>query len=123
MSDIQELVEKVIVAKRGDVIWPPADTASVEAVRRYIHGTFGIELPSSYVALVSRTDGLEYNSYVIFGTISHRDPYLPSVQELNQILFNEPKPHAFSARLPTNCSLIVQKMASGVLLTGHPYRL
>ncbi len=95
MSDIQELVEKVIAAKRGDVIWPPADAASVEAVRRYIHSTFGIELPSSYVALVSRTDGLEYNSYVIFGTTSHRDPYLPSVQELNQVLFNEPKPHAF----------------------------
>ena len=54
-----------------------------------------MELPHAYVELVSSTDGLEFNSTMIFGVNTHQNPYLSSVEEINEVLVGTPRKHAF----------------------------
>ena len=54
-----------------------------------------MELPPTYVELMSKRDGLEFNATMIFGVNTHRAPYLSSIEEVNEILVATPRRHAF----------------------------
>ncbi len=97
MSQVQDLLRKIFEIKKdiGDVIWPSADPISLERLRAYMRRTFRMELPHAYVELVSSTDGLEFNSTMIFGVNTHQNPYLSSVEEINEVLVGTPRQHAF----------------------------
>jgi hypothetical protein len=49
------------------MIWPPASPDAIERLRRFAHDALRTELPAAYVKFLGKSDGLDFNGYVIYG--------------------------------------------------------
>jgi hypothetical protein len=87
VSDIDDLLAAINAKQRefAQTILPPASPVAIERLRRYARDTLRTELPEGYVTFLGRTDGLVFNSYVIYGAIEHKKPFVSGFVEANEI--------------------------------------
>ncbi len=92
-----ELLQRIMdyKSRMGQVVWPPADEDALALLTRYSGTIQNIDVPDTYKWLLSITNGLDFNSYVIYGTIVHTNPFLDSFRDVNEMLRQSPREHVF----------------------------
>jgi hypothetical protein len=92
MSATEVLLWRIDAEKRAydQAIWPPADEETIDRLRAHARQTLKTELPESYIALLRRNDGVEFNSYAIYGATEHKQPFLGGLIEANARLADPP---------------------------------
>jgi hypothetical protein len=92
MSTTEDLLQRIDAEKReyDQTIWPPATPQAIERVRRYTRDTLQAELPESHVRFLQRNDGLNFNSYSVYGATEHETPFLGGFIEVNARLADPP---------------------------------
>lgn len=67
-------MDAVIVAARdaqvavGEIVQPGADEARIAALRAALQREFGATLPDDYAALLRRSDGVDFDGLVLYGS-------------------------------------------------------
>lgn len=113
MSATEDLLQRIDAEKReyDQTIWPPASEEAINRVRSYARDTLQAELSDGYVALLRRNDGVNFNSYFIYGATEHKEPFLGGFIEVNARLADPPSRFVFYGE--TGNTLYAQERTSG----------
>jgi hypothetical protein len=97
MSATEALLQRIDAEKReyDQTIWPPAAEEAIDRLRAHARETLKTEAPEGYVALLRRNDGVEFNSYAIYGATEHKQPFLAGFIEANARLVDSPSRFVF----------------------------
>jgi hypothetical protein len=96
MSATEALLQRIDAEKRAydQTIWPPAEEA-IDRLCSHARETLKTNLPEGYVALLRRRDGVDFNSYAIYGATEHKQPFLAGFIESNARLADPPSRFVF----------------------------
>jgi hypothetical protein len=113
MSLPEELLQRIDAEKReyDQRIWPPATDEAIDSVRSYARDILRAELSESYIEFLRRNDGLNFNSYYIYGATEHEQPFLGGFIEVNSRLADPPSQFVYYGE--TGHTLYAQDRASG----------
>lgn len=113
MSIPEDLLQRIDAEKReyDQTIWPPATQEAIDRVCGYARDMLQAELSESYVAFLRRNDGLNFNSYTIYGATEHAKPFLGGFIEVNARLADPPSPFVYYGE--TGNTLYAQERTSG----------
>jgi hypothetical protein len=113
MSIPEDLLQRIDAEKReyDQTIWPPATEEAIEAVRSYTRDILQAELSESYIDFLRRNDGLNFNSYYIYGATEHEQPFLGGFIEVNARLADPPSRFVYYGE--TGNTLYAQERSSG----------
>jgi hypothetical protein len=102
MSATEALLQRIDAEKRAydQTIWPPAAEEAIDRLRVHARETLKTALPESYIALLRRNNGVDFNSYAIFGTTEHQQPFLGGFIEANARLADPPSRFVCSTAKP-----------------------
>jgi hypothetical protein len=117
MSATEALLQRIDAEKReyDQTIWPPADEEAIDRLRAHARETLKTELPETYIALLRRNDGVDFNSYAIFGATEHKQPFLGGFIEANARLADPPSRFVFFGE--TGNTLYAQDRTNGRWVT------
>jgi hypothetical protein len=113
MSITEDLLQRIDAEKReyDQTIWPPATQEAIDRVRSYTRDVLQAELSESYVAFLRRNDGLNFNSYAIYGATEHAKPFLGGFVEVNARLADPPSRFVYYGE--TGNTLYAEERTSG----------
>ena len=77
-------------ARFGDQSQPPAANDALNRLRQQAHEKFNYELPKNYVALLTMSDGVNFNSYTLYASktlpiIGYTDRFIEGFIEANDL--------------------------------------
>ncbi|WP_158921299.1 YrhA family protein [Acidisphaera sp. S103] len=88
VPELEDLLARIDTEKRifDQIVWPPASADAFEGLGVFARDTLQTELPPGYIALLRRNDGIDFNSYAIYGANEHARPFLSGFAEANMRL-------------------------------------
>lgn len=95
----------------NQAVQPPAPAEVVEWLRRDARDTLRTELPVGYLVLLCRSDGFDFNGYVIYAATQRETPFHAGFAEVNTVLGGASAQYVFYGE--TGDELFAQDRASG----------
>jgi hypothetical protein len=117
VSNIDGLLAAINAVQRkfAQTISPPASPDAIERLRRSAWNTFRTDLPEGYLTFLGRTDGLVFNSYMIFGATERKVPFLSGFVEANNRLGEPDDSYVYYGQ--SSIDLYAQNRTSGAWVT------